>query len=71
MKEDKLSEHAVDLIKKILTTDPKKRLSACEVLNHPWLKDAPTSLEVFTQKERDVIRKEYLSKNIDTKKKDQ
>lgn len=65
MKEDKLSDHAIDLIKKILNVDPRKRLSACEILNHPWLKDAVSELDIFTQKEKDVITKEYLAKNID------
>jgi hypothetical protein len=45
--------------------DPRKRLSAVEVLSHPWLKDAKDEIDVFTQKEKDVIHKEYLAKNID------
>lgn len=45
--------------------DPRKRLSAVEVLSHPWLKDCKEELDVFTQKEKDVIKKEYLSKNIE------
>jgi serine/threonine protein kinase len=55
----------VNLIHSLLQTDPRKRLSAVEVLGHPWLKDAKEELDVFTQKEKDVIKKEYLSKNID------
>jgi len=61
----KLSEHAKNLIHSLLTVDPRKRLSAVEVLSHPWLKDCKAELDVFTQKEKDVIHKEYLSKNID------
>lgn len=55
----------MNLIHSLLQVDPKKRLSAIEVLSHPWLKDCKEELDVFTQKEKDVIRKEYLSKNID------
>ena len=62
---EKLSECAVDLIKQLLEVDPKKRLSAFEVLGHPWLKDAPLEFDIFTQKEKDTIFKEYLSKNLD------
>ena len=40
-------------------------MSAVEVLSHPWIKDAKEELDVFTQKEKDVIHKEYLAKNID------
>lgn len=61
----KLSEHAVNLIHSLLQVDPRKRLSAVEVLSHPWLKDSKEELDVFTQKEKDVIHKEYLAKNID------
>jgi serine/threonine protein kinase len=61
----KLSEHAVNLIHSLLQVDPRKRLSAVEVLSHPWLKDAKDEMDIFTQKEKDVIHKEYLAKNID------
>jgi serine/threonine protein kinase len=60
-----LSEQAVNLIHSLLQVDPRKRLSAVEVLSHPWIKDAKEELDVFTQKEKDVIHKEYLAKNID------
>ena len=40
-------------------------MSSVEVLSHPWLKDAKDEMDVFTQKEKDVIDKEYLAKNID------
>ena len=33
---NKLTRHAIDLIKKLLTIDPNKRLSAEEALKHPW-----------------------------------
>ena len=46
--EEKLSDPAKDLINKLLTIDPKKRLSAYEVLSHPWLKDAQDSMDIFT-----------------------
>jgi len=36
----KVSETAKDLIRKLLTTDPDKRLSAEEALKHEWFKDA-------------------------------
>ena len=34
---DNISEDAKDLIKKLLVSDPKKRLSAEEILKHPWI----------------------------------
>lgn len=38
--EEKLSDSALNLIASLLEVDSKKRLSAYEVLSHPWLKDA-------------------------------
>lgn len=36
----KVSDNAKDLVKKMLNPDPTKRLSAQEVLDHPWLQNA-------------------------------
>lgn len=43
---DEISSSAKDLISKLLVTDPKKRLSAEEVLQHEWLvgKTTPKTL---------------------------
>lgn len=48
LKEEKLSETAQDLIRQLLEVDVKKRLNACEVLSHPWLKDAQDQMDIFT-----------------------
>ncbi|KAB2037523.1 hypothetical protein E1A91_D03G082800v1 [Gossypium mustelinum] len=36
----KVSENAKDLVRKMLNPDPKRRLTAQEVLDHPWLQNA-------------------------------
>eukprot|EP00262_Sarcandra_glabra_P012600 TRINITY_DN327_c0_g1_i4.p1 TRINITY_DN327_c0_g1~~TRINITY_DN327_c0_g1_i4.p1 ORF type:complete len:528 (-),score=86.13 TRINITY_DN327_c0_g1_i4:399-1982(-) len=36
----KVSDNAKDLVKRMLDPDPKKRLTAQEVLEHPWLQNA-------------------------------
>lgn len=36
----KVSDNAKDLVKKMLNPDPTKRLTAQEVLDHPWLQNA-------------------------------
>ncbi|XP_062224253.1 calcium-dependent protein kinase 2-like isoform X1 [Phragmites australis] len=35
----RISVGAKDLVRKMLTSDPKKRISAYDVLNHPWIKE--------------------------------
>jgi len=37
---DSISSDAKDLVKKCLTVDPKKRITAKEVTNHPWIRGA-------------------------------
>ncbi|KAL5998606.1 Calcium-dependent protein kinase 15 [Asimina triloba] len=34
-----ISQSAKDLIRKMLTKDPKKRITAAEVLEHPWMRE--------------------------------
>lgn len=38
-----ISNGAKDLVKKMLTPDPKRRITAAQVLEHPWLKDGEAS----------------------------
>jgi calcium/calmodulin-dependent protein kinase I len=38
-----VSEEAKDLVSKLLVVDPKKRLTAAEILRHPWMVSASTS----------------------------
>jgi serine/threonine protein kinase len=40
-----LSESAIDLIKKLMEKDPKKRLTAYDMLQHPWVRGESASKE--------------------------
>lgn len=66
---EKISPQAQDLIAKLLETDQNLRLSAKEVLQHEWLAGVEESFkvqtdkDVFSQKERDQIYKEFLRKD--------
>ena len=59
-----LSEHVQDLIAKLLNTDPAKRLSAIEALQHPWFADYSPNLDIYTEKEKILIQKEYMRLNL-------
>lgn len=58
LKED-ISEEARDLLRGLLEIDPKKRLSYRRIYKHPWLKNMDTSVQLFTEEERRMIKKEY------------
>ena len=59
MKEE-VSEEAKSLIRGLLTTNPKKRLSVTKVLMHPWLAGSELlSTDVFQEAEKEVIRGEF------------
>lgn len=34
-----VSENAIDMVKKLLTVDPKRRLTTKQAMSHPWLQD--------------------------------
>ncbi|KAJ4897756.1 Calcium-dependent protein kinase 9 [Raphanus sativus] len=38
-----ISNSAKDLVRKMLTADPKRRISAADVLEHPWLREGEAS----------------------------
>jgi len=59
-----LSEEVQDLIRSLLQTDPDKRLSAVETLHHPWLQSANPDLDVYTEKEKQLIQREYMRLNL-------
>lgn len=40
-----ISENAKDLIRKLLTKDPKKRINALEALNHSWFEEIKTTVK--------------------------
>ncbi|CAN0923193.1 Calcium-dependent protein kinase 20 [Linum grandiflorum] len=42
----KVSDNAKDLVKKMLSPDPKRRLTAQEVLDHPWLQNSSSAPNV-------------------------
>ncbi len=47
-----VSDECKDLINKMLVRDPKKRLSAVQVLQHPWFAKFVSSLEVPDEVDR-------------------
>lgn len=58
----KISAEAKDLIHKMLTVDPDKRLSSFEVLKHSWLKLDPAKVEEIVLKTAD--NRVYVDENL-------
>ena len=54
--ENKLSREARHLIKVMLQKDPNKRATIEQVLLHPWLKDTPKKLSIFSHSELKKIK---------------
>ena len=65
---EEVSDEANNLIKLMLKTDPKKRISEDKILNHPWLINIKTEnrkkLNLFTEAEKILLSKydvDYLT----------
>lgn len=59
---EQASESVRDLIKRMLEPDRKARITIEDILNHPWLQDAPNQddVTVFDESERATIIKEFF-----------
>lgn len=50
-----ISKDAKDLLKLLLEKDPKLRITTAGIFNHPWMRDAKDTVELFTQAEKNYM----------------
>ena len=58
-KENELSPECVDMIKKLLENNSKKRMTANDIFNHPWVKKFEAKIK---NKDNNIIDKKYKYK---------
>lgn len=58
-----ISDGAKSLMKAMLNTDPKTRISIAKILKHPWLQVSDDAIEIFNAEEREVVKKEFIYNN--------
>ena len=56
---DTASEESRDLMVKMLQKNPNKRLTAEQILEHPWFDDVDEHINIFDEQELDLIKKEF------------
>lgn len=56
---EEISDDAKDLIKSLLEVDVSKRLSVGQALSHPWVTKAKDYMDIFTDSEKDIIKREF------------
>ncbi|CAI8602325.1 unnamed protein product [Vicia faba] len=61
-----ISESAKDLVKKMLVRDPSKRLSAFDVLRHPWIQKMALRVIAENLSEEEIAGLKEMFKMIDT-----
>ena len=54
-----MSELARDLMQNMLEKNVSKRLTAKEVLYHPWFDDVEEEINIFDEQEKNLIKKEF------------
>ena len=60
---DEVSKEGRKLIKSILEVNPNKRLRLKEILMTEWMQDTPKSIDIFTENEKETIKKELVYAN--------
>lgn len=60
---EEISPEAKNLLRSMLETDPKKRISIKKILDHPWIKSAEPNYEIFSKEEKDIVKKEFIYNN--------
>ncbi|KAI4832222.1 hypothetical protein KUCAC02_015196 [Chaenocephalus aceratus] len=65
---DTVTPDAKDLINKMLTINPSKRITAAEALKHPWICETVECLKKFQRQEETQAAKSLLNKKADAVK---
>jgi len=60
---EEVSDEAKQLMRAMLETDPKKRISIAKILQHPWMQLSKDIPEIFNQEEKDIVKREFIYNN--------
>ena len=62
---EEISEDAQNLLRAMLETDPKKRISVQKILAHKWLQlpEGEEECEIFNAEERQIVQREFIYNN--------
>jgi serine/threonine protein kinase len=62
-----LSESAVDLIEKLMTRDPAKRLTAMEMLEHPWVRGETATTDIIADSDQKLSKFRVFKSKLQAK----
>ena len=62
-----LSSSAIDLLSKLMNPDPKKRLTAFEMLQHPWVRGETARKSVMEESDKKLSKIRRLKSKIEAK----
>lgn len=62
-----LSDSAMDLIRRLLEWDPKKRITARQMLEHPWIKGETTRKEKITGSDKKLSKFRVFKSSLEAK----
>ena len=61
-----LSESAIDLIKKLMEPDPAKRITAYDLLHHPWVQGETATTEKMEDSDKKLSKFQDLRHNLES-----
>eukprot|EP00903_Cladosiphon_okamuranus_P014546 g13493.t1 len=64
-----VSDEAKDLVRKLMTLDPKKRITASEAMKHPWMlrkgnREGPTSVPASPTSQQHVVDADFTQEEL-------
>ena len=60
---EEITDDAKSLMRSMLETDPRRRVTIQNILAHPWLQLPKDPCEIFNQEEKDIVKREFIYNN--------
>lgn len=60
---EEVTDDAKNLLRAMLETDPKKRISIRRIMAHPWMQPQGNAPEIFNAEEIEIVKRDFVYNN--------